>query len=147
MAEPSPAVAAAIEGELRLLDPVVRASAGLLGALLHPEFREIGTSGRLWRRETIIASLTADDAPRPGPLTASRMRGVRLCDDLVHLTFDTESKGIHSHRSSLWRLTPQGWRLYFHQATPFNDDLLTDPLAGPVADHFTDPLAGPVAEA
>ncbi|RBL85769.1 DUF4440 domain-containing protein, partial [Streptomyces cavourensis] len=40
MSEPSPAVAAAIEGELRLLDPVVRASADLLAALLHPEFRE-----------------------------------------------------------------------------------------------------------
>ncbi|WP_432150738.1 DUF4440 domain-containing protein [Streptomyces sp. bgisy029] len=122
MSEPSPAVAAAIEGELRLLDPVVRASADLLVSLLHPEFREIGTSGRLWNRETIIAALTAADAPRPGPLTASRMRGVELCSDLVHLTFDTESKGLRSHRSSLWRLTGAGWRLYFHQATPFVDD-------------------------
>lgn len=127
MSEPSPAVAAAIEGELRLLDPVVRASADLLASLLHAEFQEIGSSGRLWNRETIIASLTAADAPRPGPLTASRMRGAQLCADLVHLTFDTESKGLRSHRSSLWRLTPEGWRLYFHQATPFNDDLLDDP--------------------
>ncbi|MFE2291535.1 DUF4440 domain-containing protein [Streptomyces sp. NPDC059452] len=122
MSEPSPAVAAAIEGELRLLDPVVRASADLLAALLHPEFREIGTSGRLWNRETIIESLTAADAPRPGPLTASRMRGVQLAPGLVHLTFDTESKGLRSHRSSLWRLTGAGWRLYFHQATPFADE-------------------------
>ncbi|MFJ7058104.1 DUF4440 domain-containing protein [Streptomyces griseobrunneus] len=122
MSEPSPAVAAAIEGELRLLDPVVRASADLLASLLHPGFREIGTSGRLWNRETIIEALTADDAPGPGPLTASRMQGVELCSDLVHLTFDTESKGLRSHRSSLWRLTGAGWRLYFHQATPFIDD-------------------------
>ncbi|MDX3373193.1 nuclear transport factor 2 family protein [Streptomyces sp. ME02-6991-2A] len=122
MSEPSPAVAAAIEGELRLLDPVVRASADLLAALLHPEFREIGTSGRLWDRESIIEVLTADDAPRPGPLTASRMRGTQLGPDLVHLTFDTESKGLRSHRSSLWRLTGTGWLLYFHQATPFVDD-------------------------
>ncbi|MFJ5047390.1 DUF4440 domain-containing protein [Streptomyces sp. NPDC088719] len=133
MAEPSPAVAAAIEGELRLLDPVVRASAGLLASLLHPGFREIGTSGRLWTREAIIAALTADDAPRPGPLTASRMRGTQLCADLVHLTFDTESRGVRSHRSSLWRLTPEGWRLYFHQGTPFDDDPVDDPFAGPLA--------------
>nr|WP_203610872.1 nuclear transport factor 2 family protein [Streptomyces cyaneofuscatus] len=105
-----------------MLDPVVRASADLLAALLHPEFREIGTSGRLWDRESIIEALTADDAPRPGPLTASRMRGTQLGPDLVHLTFDTESKGLRSHRSSLWRLTGAGWRLYFHQATPFVDD-------------------------
>ncbi|PCG86260.1 DUF4440 domain-containing protein [Streptomyces sp. WZ.A104] len=135
MSEPSPAVAAAIEGELRLLDPAVRACAGLLAELLHPEFQEIGSSGRLWNRETIIASLTAEDAPLPGPLTASRMRGAQLCPDLVHLTFDTESKGLRSHRSSLWRLAPEGWRLYFHQATPFSDDSLTrDPLSdGPFA--------------
>nr|WP_202462604.1 MULTISPECIES: nuclear transport factor 2 family protein [unclassified Streptomyces] len=105
-----------------MLDPVVRASADLLAALLHPEFREIGTSGRLWNRESIIAALTADGAPRPGPLTASRMQGAELSSDLVHLTFDTESKGLRSHRSSLWRLTGAGWRLYFHQATPFVGD-------------------------
>ncbi|MFF9688282.1 DUF4440 domain-containing protein [Streptomyces sp. NPDC014623] len=122
MTEPSPAVAAAIEGELRLLDPVVRASEDMLASLLHPDFREIGTSGRLWERDTIIAMLTAPDAPRPGPLTASRMRGDQLAVDLVHLTFDTESKGLRSHRSSLWRLTGSGWLLYFHQATPFIDD-------------------------
>jgi hypothetical protein len=120
--EPSPAVAAAIEGELRLLDPVVRASADVLATMLHPEFREIGTSGRLWNRDTIIAALTCPDAPSPGPLTASRMCGEQLCADLVQLTFDTESKGLRSHRSSLWRLTDEGWLLFFHQATPFIDD-------------------------
>ncbi|MFB8027051.1 DUF4440 domain-containing protein [Streptomyces sp. NPDC056465] len=122
MTEPSPAVAAAVEGELRLLDPVVRASAEVLATLLHPEFREIGTSGRLWERDTIIAMLTDPGAPRPGPLTASRMRGDQLAADLVHLTFDTESKGLRSHRSSLWRLAGDRWLLYFHQATPFIDD-------------------------
>ncbi|MFJ9059470.1 DUF4440 domain-containing protein [Streptomyces sp. NPDC102409] len=122
MTEPSPAVAAAVEGELRLLDPVVRASPEVLATLLHPEFREIGTSGRLWERDTIIAMLTDPGAPQPGPLTASRMRGDQLAADLVHLTFDTESKGLRSHRSSLWRLAEGRWLLYFHQATPFIDD-------------------------
>ncbi|MFD5040979.1 DUF4440 domain-containing protein [Streptomyces sp. NPDC058378] len=122
MTEPLPAVDAAVEGELRLLDPVVRASADVLATLLHPDFREIGTSGRLWERDTIIAMLTDPDAPRPEPLVATRMRGDQLAPDLVHLTFDTESNGLRSHRSSLWRLTGSGWRLYFHQATPFIDD-------------------------
>ena len=125
MTEPSPAVAAAIEGELRLLDPVVRASADLLATLLHPEFHEIGTSGRLWDRRTIIAELTSNDAPQPGPLTASRMQGEQLGENLVQLLFDTESKGSRSHRSSLWRLTDDGWRLYFHQGTPYTDESFT----------------------
>ncbi|MBL1291494.1 DUF4440 domain-containing protein [Streptomyces sp. NPDC057067] len=122
MTEPLPAVDAAVEGELRLLDPVVRASADVLATLLHPDFREIGTSGRLWERDTIIAMLTDPEAPRRDSLVATRMRGDQLAPDLVHLTFDTESNGLRSHRSSLWRLTGSGWRLYFHQATPFIDD-------------------------
>ncbi|MGW2842704.1 nuclear transport factor 2 family protein [Streptomyces sp. NPDC001493] len=115
-------VAEAIENELRLLDPEVRRSAQLLATVLHPEFHEIGTSGRLWDRAAIIAELTSEATNRPGPLTASRMEGVELCPGLVHLTFDTEHKGSRAHRSSLWRLTDGGWQLYFHQATPFVAD-------------------------
>lgn len=63
MTDPSPGVAAAVEGELRLLDPVVRASADLLSQVLHPDYREIDSSGRVWDRDTMIASLTAADAP------------------------------------------------------------------------------------
>nr|WTB36340.1 nuclear transport factor 2 family protein [Streptomyces sp. NBC_00830] len=98
---------------------MVRSSADLLVQVLHPEFREIDTAGRFWDRDAVIASLTAHEAPRPGQLTASRMHGVQLADELVHLTFDSESKGLRAHRSSLWRLTGQGRLLYFHQATPF----------------------------
>jgi hypothetical protein len=115
--EPSPGVAASIEGELSLLDPLVRASAELLVRVLHPEYREIDATGRSWNRDAMIALLIGDSAPRSGPLTASRMRGVQLAAELVHLTFETESKGIRAHRSSLWRLTGRSWLLYFHQAT------------------------------
>lgn len=121
MPERSPAVQAAIEGELRLLAPEVRRSPELLGALLHPEFTEIGASGRRWDRATIIAALTEQEAPGDRPITTSRMRGVQLADDLVHLTFDTENNGRTTHRSSLWRHTDQGWLLWFHQGTPVKD--------------------------
>ncbi|MFJ2093670.1 DUF4440 domain-containing protein [Streptomyces sp. NPDC087901] len=119
MSEPTPGVAAAVEGELRLLDPVVRASAELLVQVLHPDFHEVDTTGRRWDREMVITSLVSDTAPRPGQLTASRMRGIQLADELVHVTFDTEARGKRAHRSSLWRLTGTGWLLYYHQATPF----------------------------
>ena len=42
------AVQAAIEAELRLLDPAVRASPSLVLQLLDPDFTEIGASGRRW---------------------------------------------------------------------------------------------------
>ncbi|MHC3814883.1 nuclear transport factor 2 family protein [Streptomyces sp. DT9] len=119
MSEPTPGVAAAVEGELRLLDPLVRASSELLVQVLHPDFREVDTTGRHRDRDTVITSLITGTAARPGQLTASRMRGVQLADGLVHVTFDTEAKGQRAHRSSLWRLTAAGWLLYYHQATPF----------------------------
>ncbi|MEV7190284.1 nuclear transport factor 2 family protein [Streptomyces sp. NPDC093510] len=122
MAERTPAVEAAIDGELRLLDPEVRASPELFGALLHPEFTEFGASGARWDRASIVGVLTASPAPGTRPVTTSRMRGVQLADDLVHLTFDTDSNGRRAHRSSLWRRTDGDWRLWFHQATPFSEE-------------------------
>ncbi|MEU7647981.1 nuclear transport factor 2 family protein [Streptomyces huasconensis] len=121
MTDRTPAVAAAIEGELRLLDPEVRASPDLFGALLHPEFTEIGASGTRWDRNSIVRVLTAAPEPASRPTTTSRMRGVQLADDLVHLTFDTDDNGRRAHRSSLWRRTDDGWRLWFHQGTPFTE--------------------------
>jgi hypothetical protein len=112
-------VEAAVRGELRLLDPEVRASPELVGALLHPEFHEFGASGRHWDRVSIIAALAGATDREAAPIVASGMKGVRLAPDVVHLTFETEHNGSRAHRSSLWRHTSGGWLLYFHQATPF----------------------------
>ena len=114
-----PAVEAAMENELRLLDPEVRSRVKELGSLLHPEYLEFGRSGRRWDRAAIIAALAAEDTRAVRPITASRMTAVQLAPDLVHLTFDTDNNGLLAHRSSLWRQTEDGWLLYFHQATPF----------------------------
>lgn len=119
----TPAIAEAIDGELRLLDPVVRSEPALLAALLHPEFLEFGASGRRWERDAIIESLIEEGADQDArPIVASRMEGTELAPDVVHLTFVTESNGRRAHRSSLWRRTGDSWRLFFHQATPFSAD-------------------------
>ncbi|MGW7364957.1 nuclear transport factor 2 family protein [Streptomyces sp. NPDC054841] len=120
MIEWAPAVDAAIEGELRLLDPAVRTAPALLAGLLHPEFLEFGVSGRRWDRDAIIDSLVEEGPRGVKPITASDMKGTQLADDVVHLTFVTESNGRRAHRSSLWRRTGDAWLLYFHQGTPFS---------------------------
>ncbi|WP_369249934.1 DUF4440 domain-containing protein [Streptomyces sp. R41] len=122
MLERDAAVEAAIEGELRLLDPEIRRSPELVGALLHPDFHEFGASGRIWDRASIIASLAGENESGARPSTTSHMKGVQLASDLVHLTFDTDNNGLRAHRSSLWRLTEEGWLLYFHQGTPHGSD-------------------------
>ncbi|GGV45576.1 hypothetical protein GCM10010277_36630 [Streptomyces longisporoflavus] len=122
MADRTPAVEAAIEAELRLLAPEVRTQPALLAALLHPEFTEFGASGTPWDRESIIKALSENTHRTGRPIMTSRMRGVQLADDVVHLTFDTESNGRTAHRSSLWRRYEGEWLLWFHQGTPFSAD-------------------------
>ncbi|MDT9686498.1 DUF4440 domain-containing protein [Streptomyces sp. TRM76323] len=119
-------VAAAVAGELRLLEPDVRASRDEAARLLDPEFTEVGASGRRWTRDEMLAGLpgTAGDAEGPH-YEVSRMAGVPLAPDLVHLTYETVADGRRARRSSLWRRAADGagapWRLYYHQGTPVPD--------------------------
>ncbi|UYQ65205.1 nuclear transport factor 2 family protein [Streptomyces peucetius] len=115
-------VEAAADAERRLLEPAVRSSPELMASLLHPDFREVGASGWLWDRDSVVAALSPE-ASKALPITASRMTGVQLATDLVHLTFDTETGGRRAHRSSLWRLTDGRWLLWFHQGTPFDAEV------------------------
>ncbi|MFI8966029.1 DUF4440 domain-containing protein [Streptomyces sp. NPDC053493] len=115
------AIAAAIDGELRLLDPAVRLSATEARRLFDPAFTEVGASGRRWTYEEMLAALpelegSAEDGPRIKP---SRMRGELLAPGLVHLTYETVVEGRRARRSSIWRqVDDAAWRLYYHQGTP-----------------------------
>ncbi len=109
---------AAIECELRLLDPAVRASRERLEQLLEPGFTEIGSSGARWDRESIVAALTGGAGSASDAVRVSAMTGTLLAPGLVHLTFTTDGPGGRVHRSSLVRRSDAGWRMYFHQGTP-----------------------------
>ncbi|MEV0111358.1 DUF4440 domain-containing protein [Nocardia sp. NPDC050799] len=112
------AVNAAVAGELRLLDPEVRSSAELMSELLDPDFREIGASGRWWIRSDIIAALVDESRPSDRRIAVSDMQATLLAADIVQLTYTSENCGQRAHRSSVWRRSELGWRLYFHQGTP-----------------------------
>ncbi|MFF0739516.1 DUF4440 domain-containing protein [Streptomyces sp. NPDC004111] len=119
MAETSePAVQEAIAAELRLLDPRVRASEVLVSELLDPEFFEFGASGRRWDATTVLEATSAEPAGAEPPIEVREMAGSVLAPGVVHLTYLSDADGRRAWRSSLWRLTGTGWRMYFHQATP-----------------------------
>jgi hypothetical protein len=120
MADRTSAVDAALEAELRFLDPAVHTSPALLAELLDPDFRAFGSSGRTWDRDSLVAELRSRAAMTSRPITVTRMKGKQLAPGLVHVTFDADSNGRRAHRSSLWRLTGEGWLLYFHQGTAFS---------------------------
>ncbi|AXK37536.1 DUF4440 domain-containing protein [Streptomyces armeniacus] len=109
---------AAIDGELRLLDPEVRASARLVTELLDPEFTEFGASGRRWDRGTVMTAMASGPGGGETPTAVTGMAGTLLASGVVHLTYVSERDGRRARRSSLWRhRTGVGWRLYFHQGT------------------------------
>ncbi|MDX3308644.1 nuclear transport factor 2 family protein [Streptomyces sp. NPDC054884] len=112
----------AIAGELRLMDPSVRASRSLARQLLDPDFTEVGASGRRWTFDEMLAALPElDGAAGSGSrVEASKFTGVLLAPGLVHLTYETTLNGNRARRSSLWRKRGAAatWQMYYHQATP-----------------------------
>ncbi|MFI7020827.1 DUF4440 domain-containing protein [Streptomyces sp. NPDC050164] len=117
MDESERAVQAAIDGEMELLDPDVRASPARVLELLDPEFTEIGASGRRWDVESILTVTSGGSVAPESSVKVSEMSGNVLAPGIVHLTYFADNQGRRAWRSSLWRLTASGWRMYFHQAT------------------------------
>lgn len=111
--------------ERLLLDPGVRADPDAVLDLLHPEFAEIGASGRLWDGPSVAAALShtphAGHLHDAGPdrLAVDEVALHRLADDTVLLTYRLPDSERPSRRSSLWLRDPRrGWVLRFHQGTP-----------------------------
>ena len=104
-------------GEMQLLDPEVRASPARVLELLDPEFTEIGASGRWWDVKSILTVTSGGCVSPESPVKVSDMSGVVLAPGIVHLTYFADDRGRRVWRSSLWRLTEAGWRMYFHQGT------------------------------
>jgi hypothetical protein len=110
----------ALEEELHR--PETRRDAARLGMLLHPDFEEIGRSGRHYTREDTIRELSAER-------NLTTLRAVdfvvsRIGDGIALVTYrsaNVDAAGNESRvtqRSSLWIETAAGWQMRFHQGTP-----------------------------
>ncbi|MEE2523194.1 ribonuclease HI family protein [Pseudarthrobacter sp. J75] len=101
--------------ERELLVPEVRADIGRTGVLLHPDYQEIGASGRMWSRDAILLELEED----PGEKLRMDVLGAdRVGTSAILLTYRSYSRTGSVLRSSLWVLDGEQWRLRFHQGTP-----------------------------
>jgi hypothetical protein len=108
--------------EVELHHPGVRCSRERLEQLLHPEFHEVGRSGRIYDRETIVGYLAAQASP---PAVASDAFALLVIDAraalLTYRSAHVEQGNRlvnHTLRSSLWLETRVGWQLLYHQGTP-----------------------------
>lgn len=119
---PDEVVALLLGFEEELWHPASRYDRARVDALFADDFYEIGRSGRVHQRDALLASPPGHfSTVIPFPNFAARV----LAPDVVQLTYDsivTYDDGVlRARRSSIWTLTPSGWRIRFHQGTPFED--------------------------
>ena len=91
-----------LELEKSLLEKDVRSSSSALEKLIHPDFMEIGSSGKVYTYRQII-----DDLPKQKfeSLILSDEKGRFLSRDLYLLNFTIERNQELTRRSSLWKLS------------------------------------------
>ncbi len=99
--------------ERSLLTEEIRADRTAVSALLHPEWCEIGRSGRLWTREETLDSI----APLSTPVTLDVLSVSWVDRDTILLLWRALGDQRSTLRSSLWVRDRSGWRQRFHQGT------------------------------
>lgn len=111
------------ELETALHHPEIRTNREQLMRLLHPEFVEIGYSGRTYDFDTIINSLL-DEEPSAYTMWSQNFETTQLADDVFLLIYEQariDEHGIlsrHAKRSSVWTKNNDQWQIIFHQGTP-----------------------------
>lgn len=84
---------------------------------------EIGRSGRVYTREQMLGT-PAGSIEAKLPLPELQMR--HLSAGVVQVTYKSEDRYEGAvrlaRRCSIWSQTPDGWRLRFHQGTPYGGD-------------------------
>lgn len=100
---------------MELLAGASRHDPARLRQLLHPEFLEIGRSGRRWTRDEIIADLVAE-GEREAP-TVDEWEIAEMSPTLLLVTYRVTSPAGSSRHSSIWDITGNVPLLRFHQGT------------------------------
>jgi len=129
-----------VERELLLLRAAVRRDPQRVLELLHPDFAEFGSSGRVWDR----LSITAATADSPRDIEATGMQARRLGPDAFLVTYTSHDGARHALRSSTWIREGGQWLLLFHQGTVLTDappPLDGPPPGEPTAERADDPAA------
>ena len=94
-----------------------------LDELLHPEFMEIGRSGKRYSRQDILKEFATEKSLPEIEVSAAELYELR--PGLVQLHYISNHKTDHAHRftyrSSLWEFCDQRWLIRFHQGTAISD--------------------------
>lgn len=101
-----------IAAERALLSAEVRRDRAAVAAYLHPQWCEIGRSGRLWDRAGMVEKI----APLASEVSLDVISLAELAPDTVLLIWRALGERT-TLRSSIWVRTAGRWQQRFHQAT------------------------------
>lgn len=106
--------------EEQLLQPDVRRDSQHISLLLADEFREFGSSGRIFNKEQILNALQKDV---PSRFVIEDFQSTPLCADTVLVTYRVTRYHLSTYqtaaslRSSIWTRRDDRWQMLFHQGT------------------------------
>jgi hypothetical protein len=87
--------------------------------LMAPDYWEVGASGRRYGRAFILHML-AENPPVDATAVGWRISGHalrQLAPDTYLVTYSLRQSDRLTRRSTLWRSTPAGWQILYHQGT------------------------------
>jgi ribonuclease HI len=99
--------------ERDLLRDDVRSDPAAVAALLHPDWTEIGSSGRLWTRDELLSAI----GPLAEPVSLDTIAVSRVDETTILLVWRAVGDQRATLRSSLWVRDAGDWRQRFHQGT------------------------------
>ena len=88
--------------------------------LMAPDYWEVGASGRRYSRAYILEHL-AEDPPEDATTAGWKLFDPQ-CRQVEHNVFLitytlSQNQNRRTRRSTLWRRTPAGWQIIYHQGT------------------------------
>lgn len=102
--------------EASLTDPEIRKTEERLEELLHPEFVEMGSSGRVYDRQLIIQAMSQDVGDAGVVMRDFEVHDIT--EDAALVTYRSIGQaGDEARRSSVWVRVEGVWKLRFHQGT------------------------------
>ena len=105
--------------EEELLEPKVRRDQERVAWLLADDFREVGSSGRVFNKAEVVAALLVESAVQ---LQLSGFTAQALGPDAALVQYvamkTADGTAFWSYRSSVWVLRENRWQMLYHQGTP-----------------------------
>ena len=102
------------EYERELATPTSRSDRFRIGELLHPDFEEIGRSGRMWSRVETIEMMSSEG---PSAMQLTVLNTAFLSNDVILVTSRSTDERGATLRNSVWVRHQGQWRLRLHQGT------------------------------